>query len=64
MPFCPYCGSQLVENAKFCGSCGARVQQSESYGAAEYNNEQWRIENEQREREAARKYLENQNSLS
>ena len=23
--FCRYCGNQLPENAKFCSSCGAKV---------------------------------------
>ncbi|MAS92207.1 MAG: hypothetical protein CMO55_03330 [Verrucomicrobiales bacterium] len=30
MSFCTQCGSQLGQGARFCGSCGARVQQQGS----------------------------------
>lgn len=25
--FCPNCGKQLKENAKFCGACGIKIQE-------------------------------------
>ena len=28
MAFCPYCGSEIAESAKFCTQCGARLTQS------------------------------------
>ena len=28
MAFCPYCGSEIAESAKFCTQCGTRLTQS------------------------------------
>lgn len=64
MPFCSNCGAQLDEGAKFCGSCGTSVPQAAPTESAGYYDTQWQIDNERREREAARAYIEHQNSLS
>lgn len=64
MPFCSNCGAQLDDETKFCGSCGKPVQQTADSENIEYYDTQWQIDNERREREAARAYIDQQNSLS
>ena len=54
----------MDDDAKFCGSCGTSVQQAAQAESIDYYDERWQIENEQREREAARAYIEQHNSLS
>ncbi|MCH5316661.1 MAG: zinc ribbon domain-containing protein [Eubacterium sp.] len=64
MPFCSYCGAQLDDGAKFCGSCGASVSQPAPSNSVESYDNQWQADSAQYAKETARKYLETQNSLS
>ena len=64
MPYCPNCGTRHDDAQKFCGSCGKPLPPPEPVESFEYYDEQWQIENRQREKEAARVYIEQHNSLS
>lgn len=38
--FCPYCGANLTDNAKFCSSCGAQIEkENTSEVVTETNNQ-------------------------
>ena len=50
--FCKYCGNQLPENAKFCSSCGAKV--DEEVQAVKYEEPQVVYVKEQTEEEQER----------